>query len=206
MPAKEIRLAETPYIYYGQRHRVVDGARRSRHCGRNRTGRKISIFKTMTSARVRPERLADGIRQFVCDAAALLAKKKKNFFFRKNRVTSSHSTLPDRNCFFSLQIGTKEQSERVIFAKLSLGCLYQSFRSSGWHHPARSWSHSKLSFLESSTRLFFTSFSLALYIYENLCFYFGFTIRGLLRHVSWNFYFRICSRSPTVDSVSHFWN
>ena len=157
MPAKEIRLAETPYIYYGQRHRVVDGARRSRHCGRNRTGRKISIFKTMTSARVRPERLADGIRQFVCDAAALLAKKKekKNFFFRKNRVTSSHSTLPDRNCFFSLQIGTKEQSERVIFAKLSLGCLYQSFRSSGWHHPARSWSHSKLSFLDSSTRLFF---------------------------------------------------
>ena len=86
MPAKEIRLAETPYIYYGQRHRVVDGARRSRHCGRNRTGRKISIFKTMTSARVRPERLADGIRQFVCDAAALLAKKKKKkrtFFFVK---------------------------------------------------------------------------------------------------------------------------
>ena len=81
VPAKEIRLAETPYIYYGQRHRVVDGARRSRHCGRNRTGRKISIFKTMTSARVRLERLADGIRQFVCDAAALLAKKKKNFFF-----------------------------------------------------------------------------------------------------------------------------
>ena len=108
-------------------------------------------------------------------------KRKRTFFFRKNRVTSSHSTLPDRNCFFSLQIGTKEQSERVIFAKLSLGCLYQSFRSSGWHHPARSWSHSKLSFLESSTRLFFTSFSLALYIYENLCFYFGFTIRGLFK-------------------------
>ena len=85
-------------------------------------------------------------------------KRKRTFFFRKNRVTSSHSTLPDRNCFFSLQIGTKEQSERVIFAKLSLGCLYQSFRSSGWHHPARSWSHSKLSFLDSSTRLFFLLF------------------------------------------------